>query len=273
MEIRQHFSCLILLAAFALPSIVHAEKPSDSAICGESVARQERLGAIPKDILNAISQIESGRKTAKDKAISAWPWTVNVAGKGYYFDSKEKAINFVQLQQAQGIKSIDVGCMQINLHYHKEAFKDLNEAFDPETNTAYAAEFLSDLYREHKSWLVAVGHYHSATPAHNIPYRNKVAKKLASLQDDPAHPMLADKRRVLPQVVYPRTANLPVNSARYTNLTIFEIDAKRKAAVMAAWEARKKAMESNRQRLQGRFAKTSRIALAQNNARGGRAAD
>ena len=71
--------------------------------------------------------------------IDPWPWATNHAGEGHYFASAPEAITWVAAQQASGIRSIDVGCFQVNLHYHPDAFAGLAEAFDPAANARYAA--------------------------------------------------------------------------------------------------------------------------------------
>jgi soluble lytic murein transglycosylase-like protein len=58
--------------------------------------------------------------------------------------------------------------------HHPEAFADLDEAFDPPTNVAYAAAFLLSLFQDKRSWSTAVGLYHSATPVFHFAYRQKV---------------------------------------------------------------------------------------------------
>ncbi|HJO71542.1 MAG: hypothetical protein QF450_07035 [Rhodospirillales bacterium] len=58
---------------------------------------------------------------------------------------------------ARGVRNIDVGCMQVNLLYHKDAFATLEEAFEPASNAAYAARFLKDLYATSGSWSAAAG--------------------------------------------------------------------------------------------------------------------
>ena len=60
---------------------------------------------------------------------------------------RRQAIAAVKALQARGVRSIDVGCMQINLSYHPHAFRDLDQAFDPHANAAYAERFLTQLYR------------------------------------------------------------------------------------------------------------------------------
>jgi soluble lytic murein transglycosylase-like protein len=95
----------------------------------------------------------------------------------------------VRRLRAKGVENIDVGCMQVNLYYHGDAFETLKQAFDPAANVAYAAEFLLDLREERGSWTRAIGDYHSQTPRYSGPYRLKVfrawrkAKKAAYAEE------------------------------------------------------------------------------------------
>ncbi len=141
--------------------------------CAEHITHYEKQHGIPEGLLHAISKVESGRKDDTGRIV-AWPWTINANGQGYYFPTKEDAIVAVRKMQLKGISSIDIGCMQVNLFYHPDAFKTLNDAFDPAQNVAYAARFLKGLKNEHASWYRAVAHYHSANPIHHIPYQKNV---------------------------------------------------------------------------------------------------
>ena len=141
--------------------------------CAPYVQQHETKHAIPKGLLHAISKAESGIKDIKGRLVP-WPWTINVQGKGYFYPSKQAAITAVQTLQGRGIKSIDVGCMQVNLYYHPKAFKTLEEAFEPSKNVAYAAHFLTSLKKDHNCWYRAMAHYHSANPVHHIPYQKNV---------------------------------------------------------------------------------------------------
>ena len=51
---------------------------------------------------------------------------------------------FVQAK-GRGAKLIDIGCMQINHHFHSADFHSLGEMFDPARNVEYAANFLKSL--------------------------------------------------------------------------------------------------------------------------------
>ena len=146
--------------------------PADA--CRIAIDRIERSANIPAQLMTAISMVESGRTDPETGEKIAWPWTVNNAGDGRYFASKAQAQAHVRALWARGERNIDVGCMQINLMYHPEAFIDLEEAFDPEANVAYAASYLRQLRDDKHSWSIAVAHYHSATPERGQVYRKKV---------------------------------------------------------------------------------------------------
>ena len=133
----------------------------------------EKTFAMPDGILTAITRIEAGRVTGNDTR-EGWPWTINHAGKGLFFDSKDKMLAYAEDQLVDGDQNMDIGCMQISHYWHSENFTDLEEMGDPFTNIAYAAAFLSDLEATHGSWDQAIRHYHNANPEQNTPYVNKV---------------------------------------------------------------------------------------------------
>lgn len=162
------FSPLSLQAApLALPSDPYR-------LCADAIARQDRTGQTPRHLLSAIALAESGRRHPVTGAAVPWPWAVMSEGRGRYLATKADAIAEVQGLQARGIRNIDVGCMQINLSYHPDAFASLEEAFDPAANIAYAAQYLRQLFAEEGSWPEAAGRYHSATPAYKGPYQDRV---------------------------------------------------------------------------------------------------
>ncbi len=169
-------------ALAAVLSAVAAPAQASPDVCGIETARQERLHGIPGRLLTAISHVESGRYDKSRRAVIAWPWTVMAEGKGRVLPNKAAAIAEVLALQRRGVRNIDVGCMQVNLHAHRGAFRDLNAAFDPATNVGYAAKFLTDLKRETGSWAKAGTHYHSRTSHLAAIYRVKLARAWARLQ-------------------------------------------------------------------------------------------
>ena len=113
-------------------------------------------------------------------ARAPWPWTVNAEGQGRYFDTKAEAVAWVAQARAGGMRSIDTGCMQVNMLHHPNAFASLEQAFDPAANADYAARFLLSL-RDGPAggdWMRAAGFYHSQTPERAEGYRRHVQAAL-----------------------------------------------------------------------------------------------
>lgn len=167
------------LAAALMLSAVGGTHAQDADIASEAQCLRylqlyERRYQIPQGLLMAISLAESGRPTESTGQLAAWPWTINVGGRGQFFDTKEEAVEATRKLIEQGQRSIDVGCMQINLRYHPNAFKDMEEAFDPATNVAYGAQYLSELRGLQGSWTKAVERYHSSDDGRREQYREKV---------------------------------------------------------------------------------------------------
>ncbi len=152
------------------------DRPPGGLDCRRMVGAAEARHRIPSEMLAAISLAESGRWKAEQQAFVAWPWTVYAQGRGRHFPDQAAAVTAVRALLAQGVRNIDVGCMQVNLHYHPNAFDTLQEALNPDANIDYAARLLRRLYLRHRSWTQAVAHYHSATKALNKPYRRKVMR-------------------------------------------------------------------------------------------------
>jgi hypothetical protein len=143
-------------------------------LCRSAVAAAERSNGIPAHLLAAISRVESGRRDPISGAMHPWPWTANAEGQGYFYETKAEAVTAVRAMQGRGIRSIDVGCGQVNLMYHPDAFPNLEAAFDPRANAAYAGRFLKDLFVQTGDWNKAVAMYHSATPDIGAEYQGKV---------------------------------------------------------------------------------------------------
>lgn len=169
-----------LLPQRPVPAPVSATDPTLQ--CRAAIARAERDGGIPAGLLQAIGRVESGRRNPETGTAGAWPWTINAEGRGHFFPDKAAAIAAVREMQGRGVRIIDVGCMQVNLHHHPRAFASLDEAFDPVSNARYAAQFLTQLQAARGDWMVAAGHYHSHTPELAQAYRARVQAALPAAQ-------------------------------------------------------------------------------------------
>ena len=157
------------------------EKYADTEeVCTVAAQQYEKKYQIKKHLLTTITNVESGRWNQRKQRNLAWPWTVNAQGQGHFYATKQQAINAVKKLQARGVKSIDVGCMQVNLMYHPDAFDDLEEAFNPYKNVEYGAKFLTKLYEQKGDWNKAATAYHSNAPLK----AKKYAKKLSRVYKD-----------------------------------------------------------------------------------------
>lgn len=155
-------------------SAVRPLAPSGPFGCRAAIQRAEQVYSIPAGLLLAIGNVESGRLDPVTGSTRPWPWTANAEGQGVFFDDASEAVDWVRRQQQGGMRLIDVGCMQIDLWHHPNAFRSLEEAFDPTRNAEYAARFLRSLYHATGSWQTAIGYYHSQTAALAEPYRKRV---------------------------------------------------------------------------------------------------
>lgn len=260
---------VILLAAgdTARASSVPENNGDQWKLCANAIRNQEKAWNIPDHLLTAISVAESGRWHPDLERSVPWPWTVMAEGKGRYFNSREEALQEVEKLRKKGVRNIDVGCMQINLHYHGRNFASIEEAFEPAVNAGYAARFLHDLYEARQSWSTAVGYYHSGTPSKNYPYRRKimsiwkdnkrhaVANSVAEMDVEmapsprPSQPMddqqLADRRRARLQ-----TARASVQDRREWVKSVME---QRRALHDAFMKQQREKLEAYRNYMADRF--------------------
>lgn len=159
---------------------------SPARLCRPAIEMAERRHGIPSRLLHAIGRVESGRADAATGQVNPWPWTANAEGQGFYFNTKAEAVAAITGMRAKGTRSIDIGCMQVNLHHHPDAFAGLEQAFDPMANADYAARFLRKLFDQTGSWQKAAAWYHSATPELGEAYQKRVMTAWQEEQKLPA---------------------------------------------------------------------------------------
>lgn len=164
-----------IAAALARGRVVPAAQPDSPAqSCTAAIDATQSGSVLPRRLLHSIAVVESGRIDAASGRVAPWAWTINVEGTGFFYPTKQEAITAVETFHAAGKTSIDVGCMQINLYHHPDAFGSLDQAFDPQANTRYAALFLQQLFHRTGNWETAVADYHSHTVGMSEEYRRRV---------------------------------------------------------------------------------------------------
>ena len=249
---------LLMLLTMLQPLQAQADEQArirDAYACMNATIELEQQYGIQKHLLTTISSVETGRWDAATKQNVAWPWTVNAQGKGTFYPSKAEAIRAVKKLQAQGVKSIDVGCMQINLLYHPDAFANLEEAFDPKTNVTYAAEFLKNLYESRgQDWIKAAMAYHSSVPVKAQRYKNKIVSTYEKVKQAQAR-----RQQQLDNVVKTAAVKLPEKlkpevklSAAKKQITVAVSKPSREARLLSdakSWREAKLAEYRERKRL------------------------
>ena len=110
---------------------------------------------VPLGILYAVGLTETGIKG------NLHAYALNLEGTTVYSLNKEQAIERFHTARAAGMKLIDVGCMQINYHFHRGSFSSVSDMLNPRRNVDYAAKFLAELKEREGSWTLAVARYNA----------------------------------------------------------------------------------------------------------------
>ena len=122
---------------------------------------------VPAAWTQAIAHVESGLS----------PWVLNIEGKGYRFDSKDKALAKAKEAEAEG-RSFDSGVMQVNNFWLKKYGIPLEAALDPLANIYLGSWILKqEIARHGESWN-AVGAYHSSNEDRGRRYAEMVKDAL-----------------------------------------------------------------------------------------------
>jgi soluble lytic murein transglycosylase-like protein len=144
-----------LLAVVWSSSLPALAAPARANPCEPEILRAADRYGIPAGILYAVGLTETGRKG------SLQPNALNIEGKAFFPASRAEAVATAKAALQQGKVLIDLGCMQINQHYHAAHFRGLADMLDPHRNVDYAARFLARLHARHETWSMAVARYHA----------------------------------------------------------------------------------------------------------------
>ena len=165
---RAYASFASVLARCAVV-VVLARTPAlaEASICAQAADVVEQRLGLPNGLLRSIGEVETGNR----------PWSVDSDGIGTNFSSADEAIAFVRSSTGSA-RYVDVGCFQIDLAFHAEAFRTLDDAFDPLANAIAAGRYLLALRRGASSWTDAVARYHSGLPGRGDAYASRVYASL-----------------------------------------------------------------------------------------------
>ena len=151
---------MILHRGLLLAACVWSDAGPAAAAAEPNVCEQEMIAAaaaeeVPLGVLYAVGLTETGRKG------SLHPYALNIEGKSVFAASRKEALAVFADARRKGKTLIDLGCMQINHHYHGQEFQSVSAMLEPARNVRYAARFLKQLRAREGNWTMAVARYHA----------------------------------------------------------------------------------------------------------------
>jgi Transglycosylase SLT domain len=156
---------------FDLQVTVRAEQAN---ICEREMTQAAKRYDVPLAVLYAVGMTETGQRG------SLHPYALNIEGPSFFAADLREALRRVGEARKNGARFIDIGCMQINHHYHSSRFRSLEAMFDPHENVDYAARFLKELRAREGSWTLAAARYH-AGPTNNPAQKQYVCRVIANM--------------------------------------------------------------------------------------------
>ncbi|WP_167480711.1 transglycosylase SLT domain-containing protein [Mesorhizobium waimense] len=165
------------LATVCLSSVAAGAANAAGNPCEPEILRAADRYGVPAGILYAVGLTETGNKG------SLRPNALNIEGKAVFPRSRAEALATFETARREGKTLIDLGCMQINHHYHASHFSSAGDMLDPRQNVDYAARFLASLHARHLTWSMAVARYHAGPdndPAQKIYVCRVIANMVAT---------------------------------------------------------------------------------------------
>ena len=161
----------ILMAAVAWSDAAHAAAAS---VCEREMIAAAQATGVPLGVLLSVGVTETGHKGVLQ------PYALNIEGKTVIARSQQEAVDYFRKARGKGKILIDLGCMQVNHHYHGGNFASVEAMLDPHQNVTYAAQFLKRLREQEGNWTMAVARYH-AGPNNNPAQKRYICAVIRNL--------------------------------------------------------------------------------------------
>lgn len=111
-------------------------------------------------ILYAVALVESAQ--INDRLAAPWPWALNRQGRAIIPSSRFEARGILNEALNKGIRSIDVGLMQVNVRWNGHRVRRPDDLLDPETNIRVGADVLTEAIDSAPGDLaLGIGRYHT----------------------------------------------------------------------------------------------------------------
>ncbi len=150
---------VLILIALTFSAAVHATGIDTKKDVPALFTEMGRFCDVPPDLLYSIALCESGRNV--NGKVKPWNWTLNIAGKGYYYDSREEQFDAL-MNAISEAKTVDIGPMQLNWEWKYERLMSPWMATDPVFNLNTACRIIRAHYENNPldGWFQAAGKYH-----------------------------------------------------------------------------------------------------------------
>lgn len=157
----------LLVVLVLAGSIVTAPARAEQIPLASMFEEASHTWGVPAAWTQAIAHVESGLS----------PWALNIEGRRYQFESKEKALEKAKEAEAEG-RSFDSGVMQVNNFWLKKYGIPLEAALDPLANIYLGSWILKQEIERHGETWNAVGAYHSSNEDRGRKYAEMVKDAL-----------------------------------------------------------------------------------------------
>ncbi|WP_049722454.1 transglycosylase SLT domain-containing protein [Gilvimarinus polysaccharolyticus] len=159
-----------LLVILSVPALADSKAVPDPYLFAAKHAN------VPAELLYAICLQESGY--SQSGSYHPWPWTLNLGGRGTYFEGAQEAASALSEFLSQDRCDVDIGLCQIHWCAHAHVIADPYLIINPYANIQYAAALLRAEFERSGSWAEAAGRYHAPNnPVLASAYRKQVLSK------------------------------------------------------------------------------------------------
>ncbi len=178
------FCQLILVVLF----MFRADGAVAQQMCEQEMSTASAKHNVPIAVLYAVALTESGKGGRLN------PFALNIDGVSIIETTEKAARVKFDNARAGGARFIDVGCMQVNHHFHGHEFASIDAMFNPRLNVDYGARFLRRLKEQEGTWTRAVGRY-NAGQGNAVAQKKYVCRVIAALASSGFGQWTAEARR------------------------------------------------------------------------------
>ena len=148
--------CAFLGAALVAIAVSSGAARADGSLaCEREMTRASAQHGVPLNVLYSVGLTETGSRNGLS------PYDMNVDGQAVHSTSLAEAMARFAQAKGRGAKFIDIGCMQINHHFHSADFHSLERDVRPGAQCRICRELPQILKAQEGTWTLAVARYNA----------------------------------------------------------------------------------------------------------------